>query len=140
MKNTDKKWKVVLVHIGVYRNDTSGISTHSLYSIMDECDIDFVMQGHDHITLRSKPMKNDVAYESDTPNVISHKNGTVYDIMGYAGYRAGNSAKEHDYTEVIVPIKQGNPNYNIITFDSDKISVTTKAIDGTIMDEFIITK
>jgi len=140
MAKSDKKWKVVMLHIAIYRNTDTGNSTHSLYSLMDECDIDFVMQGHDHIVLRTKPMKKDVPYENDTPNVISHENGTVYALMGMSGYSGSGAAADHDYIEVIKPITKGNPNYNIVTFDSEKISVETKTIDGTVMDEFVITK
>lgn len=140
MAKSDKKWKIVMLHIAIYRNEDTANSTQSLYSLMDECDVDFVMQGHDHILLRTKPMKNDVPYENSTPNVVSRENGTVYGLMGVSGYHGSGTPAEHNYIEVIKPITKGNPNYNIVTFDSEKISVTSKAIDGTVMDEFIITK
>lgn len=143
MAATNKKWKVVLIHIAIYRSgEPLDKSTHSLYSLMDECDIDFVMQGHDHIMLRTKPMKNDVPYDNSlNPNVINSDNGIVYDIMGCSGYhKSGDTLPEIDYIEVVKGITLGNPNYSIVTFNSDEIKVVTKTIDGNIMDEFKIIK
>ncbi len=140
LANTDKKWKVVMIHVPVYVN--SGDTTHSIYEILDEYGVDLVLEGHTHHYVRSKPMKNDTPYTGEYDvSSISSANGTIYTILGHAGIKpASGSAQTADWIDVATVTESRNPSYNILTFDNEKISFLAKALDGTVMDEFVITE
>lgn len=143
MKNTDKKWKVVLMHIPIYPATTNGnVIPDHLYAVMDECDVDMVLSGHDHITLRTKPLKGNQPYMGGDAGKVSHKNGTVYSILGCAGIgrQKFESLPSDDWVEVVKETAWNNPTYNIISFDADSISVLSKALDGTVLDRYVLTK
>lgn len=140
-----KKWNVVLLHVGVYTARERGqVTAEHLYKLMDECDVDIVLQGHDHITLRTKPMKNNVPYSGGSASQVSHANGTIYSIVGCAGL--GTTRYDYsvlpsgDWIEVVKTTGSGNPTYNVMTFREDSITVLSKALNGTILDSYTLTK
>ena len=137
MKNSDKKWKVLMMHIGVY-TARERPSAYLLYDVIDECGIDLVLSGHDHVTMRTKPMYDDQ---------VAEKGGTVYSIMGCAGSkRYGFNKGTYPYIhldKIAVPQTETdakNPTYNILSFTDDKISVVSKALDGSVIDTYTVTK
>lgn len=135
LKSTDKQWKVVIVHIPVQQNEL-------VYDILDEYGVDLVMQGHTHHYVRTKPMKAGQAYSGEyDKNSVSSANGTVYTILGHAGIKpASGDTPTDEWIEVSDVTEARNPQYNILTFDDKKISFIAKALDGTVLDEFSITK
>jgi len=132
-ENTDKKWKVLITHRGVYvekvRN-TSVAPKDAFLDIIDECGVDLVIEGHDHTYMRTHKMKNDTVSEE----------GTVYAIIGSAALKRYDATDVHEWVEVIKPLPKELPNYVVISFDDNEIAYTAKLIDGTIIDEFTISK
>ncbi|MBO5007832.1 MAG: metallophosphoesterase, partial [Clostridia bacterium] len=131
------KWKVVLMHIGVY-TARERKSAYEFYNTIDECGIDLVLSGHDHVTMRTKSIYGDN---------VSEENGSVYAIMGSSGTkRYGFNSGTYEYINTdkvaVTPTETDakNPTYNILTFTDTEISIKAKALDGTIVDEFSITK
>lgn len=82
MKSTDKDWKIVLMHKSPYSLGKDAKWPDALYlqksltRIVDECDVDLVLSGHDHQYLRTKPL---------TGNEVDEENGTIYILSGTAG-------------------------------------------------------
>lgn len=82
MKSTDKDWKIILMHKSPYTLGKDGKWPDALYlqksltRIVDECDVDLVLSGHDHQYLRTKPL---------TGNEVDEDNGSVYVLSGTAG-------------------------------------------------------
>ena len=98
------KWIIVDMHKGPYTtsnhatdSDIAGLtgSRNTVAPVMAQLGIDLVLQGHDHIYARSKPIKADNT--AATENLITEKfngkeikyqvnpNGTIYLIPGTAG-------------------------------------------------------
>ena len=132
-ENTDKKWKVLITHRGVYvekvRN-TSVAPKDAFLDIIDECGVDLVIEGHDHTYMRTHKMKNDTVSEE----------GTVYALIGSAALKRYDATDVHEWVEVVKPLPKELPNYVVISFDDNEIAYTAKLIDGTIIDEFTISK
>ncbi len=82
LNSTSADWKIVFMHKAPYTLGKDGKWPDTLYlsdvlgKVFDECDVDLVMSGHDHMYLRTKPL---------TRNKIDEKNGTVYVLGGTAG-------------------------------------------------------
>lgn len=81
MKSTDKDWKVVLMHKSPYSLGKDAKWPDALYlqkaltKVVDECNVDLVLSGHDHQYLRTKPL---------TGNKVN-EDGAVYVLSGTAG-------------------------------------------------------
>lgn len=81
MKSTDKDWKIVLMHKSPYSLGKDAKWPDALYlqksltRVIDECDVDLVLSGHDHQYLRTKPLKANKVNED----------GAVYILSGTAG-------------------------------------------------------
>lgn len=146
IKQSGKKWNVVLLHIGVYPARERSLSAKHLYSLMDECGVDMVLQGHDHITMRTKPIYNDMPYfDGANSGQISSENGTVYSVLGCSGIKRYDYVNTYpipsgDWIEIVRTNEADNPTYNVLTFSSDSIKVLSKALDGTLLDSYTLTK
>ena len=81
MNSTDKDWKVVLMHKSPYSLGKDAKWPDALYlqksltRVLDKCNVDLVLSGHDHQYLRTKPL---------TGNKVN-EDGTVYVLAGTAG-------------------------------------------------------
>ena len=101
MSNSSARWKILLMHRSLYsagkninKPDTV-VMRDVLLPIIDELDIDLVLSGHDHMYLRTAPVKGDalvenVTYVTETFNgeqteFALDPDGTVYVIPSTAG-------------------------------------------------------
>ena len=91
---TDKKWKIVAAHKGIYslggHSDEQEIYDlrAQLFPVFDELGIDMVLQGHDHSYVRSYQMYRDQAIKDVETNEQGHAlnpDGTVYMINNASG-------------------------------------------------------
>jgi len=140
LDNSDKKWKIVMVHQGMYPAKTERYNTKAaLLEVIDECGVDLVLQGHDHMVARTYPMMNDNIVSSENTNSITKDIGTVYTILGVAGPKRYDSVSEvPEYMTVLVNTNKTKPTYSLFTVNESKISVVTKTVDGTVVDEYEI--
>lgn len=78
--STDAQWKIVMVHkgpisTGDHSNDGDVEQVRTLIlPIIAECEVDLVLQGHDHVYVRSRPYyygkdENGKLYNGKTPNM-----------------------------------------------------------------------
>lgn len=124
MNSTACDWKVVFMHKSPYTLGKDGKWPDALYlkealvPVLDKCNVDIVMSGHDHMYLRTKALKGDqIAEDGD---------GTVYVLAGTAGskrYEIREFLQEHfmpvSYIDACVVQKDGYGNYfNGTDFDS----------------------
>ena len=83
LNSTDKDWKIVFMHKSPYTLGKDGkwpdalYLTESLTRVLDACDVDLVMSGHDHQYLRTKSLKGG--------KVVGDGEGVTYVLAGTAG-------------------------------------------------------
>ena len=136
LKSTDAKWKIVLFHVGFYKADTRvGNGGGELYfgDIIYRNEVDLVLQGHDHIYMRSHPMKGDFDSAHDT----------VYTTLGAAGskrYGTDRTKGPGEHVYVYENTEPEQPVYTVFDVTDKKIVVTAKQTDGTILDKYSILK
>lgn len=133
LANTDKKWKVLVTHRGIYVEKLRSHANdpkNAFLDIIDEYGVDLVIEGHDHTYMRTHVMKNDKVSET----------GTIYALIGSAAQKRYAAEDIHEWVEVVKPLPDELPNYVVITFDDDKIVYTAKLIDGTEIDAFEVVK
>jgi len=84
MNSTDKDWKIVFMHKSPYALGKDGKWPDALYlqesltKVLDECNVDLVMSGHDHQYLRTKPLKGNKIDSSGTTYVLSGTAGNKF--------------------------------------------------------------
>lgn len=114
MNGTDKDWKIVFMHKSPYSLGKDAKWPDALYlqksltKVLDKCDVDIVMSGHDHMYLRTKTLEN---------NKLSD-DGTVYVLAGTAGtkrYEVRSFLADHyldtDFIAAMTVQKNGYANY-----------------------------
>ncbi len=83
MQSTDRDWKIVMMHKAPYSLGKDGKWPDAQYlqeqfaAVCDETNVDVVMCGHDHMYLRTKPLKGNA--------VVGDGEGTVYVLGGTCG-------------------------------------------------------
>ena len=133
LQNSDKKWKILVTHRGVYVEKVRKYSDAAILAfldIIDECGVDLVIEGHDHTYMRTHVMKG---------NKVS-ENGTIYALIGSAALKRYDATDVHEWVKVVKPLPKELPNYVVISFDDGKILYSAKLIDGTEIDAFEIEK
>lgn len=156
-KKNGAKWSIVVMHMGPYTtaehvNNSNIISTRkSIAPLFNELGVDLVLQGHDHVYARSKPIKNSTASPESvviqTDNGVSVKyitnpNGPVYLTPGTAGTKHyyQNDSLSQSYLSLFDvangPYK-GDPNLNSeetfvsVKIDGDRLTATAYQISKT---------
>lgn len=137
---SDKKWKIVMVHIGLYPAKVERYTTRNeLLSVIDECGVDLVLSGHDHMVARTYPMcENEIVSTLNGESVIM--GGTIYNILGAAGPKRYASVETPWYLQVHEETIQTQPTYSVFDVNEERIKVTAKQLDGTVLDEYRIEK
>lgn len=115
LNSTDKDWKIVCMHKSPYTLGKDGKWPDALYlqksltKVLDKCNVDLVMSGHDHQYLRTKPL---------TGNKVDNENGTVYVLSGTAGTKRyevrsflANHFMDTDFIDALTIQKGGYGNY-----------------------------
>ncbi|HBL41561.1 MAG TPA: hypothetical protein DDY98_08420, partial [Ruminococcaceae bacterium] len=162
---SDKQWNIVMLHKAVYSNgshydDDDVIAIRKqLATLMPQLGIDVVLQGHDHVYLRTAALnKNRVArYETLTtnygglsyPNTMVNPNGTVYVIDACSGVKAYKT-KSVSATDKLFPraeaiVDADYPVYGAITVKGNQLFFNAYGVDmnsgaQTPIDSFAILK
>lgn len=139
-KASKKQWKIVALHKAVYSNgshfdddDVKALRTQ-LASLMPELDIDIVLQGHDHVYLRTDAMKNNEIVEYSTKTFVNNgssyqtkikADGTVYAIDGCAGVKyyqtKDASATDKEFPRAEKLANSDSPVFSAIQIKGDKL-------------------
>lgn len=156
--NKDAKWKVVMMHKGIYEcgdgaNNTLGtdydvqIIRKQIAPLFTQYGVDLVLQGHDHLYSKSFPIATTISasgelveqaatktkykrdYNGQSYEFYSQPQGTVYINSGSAsGWKLFNVV-DHN-TDLIDLADKGYVMYAAITIDGDDLVVDTYTIDG----------
>lgn len=135
LRVTDKPWKIVFIHRPPYHNRPRAGDEHlraAFVPILDKYHVDAVFAGHDHVYVRSYPLRGGKV-------AAGHSGGTVYVTTGRSGTKTYSGAAAKEWNEFFHnPLDQ--PNYLIV--EVAKTSLTVKAFkqSGELIDAWTIKK
>ncbi|MCD7827987.1 MAG: metallophosphoesterase [Clostridiales bacterium] len=160
--SSDAQWKIVAIHKAVYSNgshydddDVTAIRTQ-LSTLMPELDIDLVLQGHDHVYMRTYSLDSNAVTDSQRILLSYNGNlyktdvlptGTTYVISGTAGVKT-YLQKDSSLTDDLFPraevIKVADASiFSAIQIDGGVLYFDSYKVDGdtvTKVDSFAIQK
>lgn len=127
---TKKKWKLVAFHRGPYGSvyDTEHIRKQWA-PVMDEYKVDLVLNGHDHVYMRSHPMRGE--------KIVGDGEGTTYVIAGSSGPkfyaifdRYWQKVMDDEKTQI----------YTAVEVEGNELKFVAKTKTGRVVDQFVLTK
>jgi len=127
---TDKKWKIVAFHRGPFGSMYDSEHIRNAWTpVFDEFQVDLVLNGHDHVYVRTYPMKNMKPTEDGE--------GTTYIVGGSAGPKF-YEVWSRDWQKVT----DGEPvqMYVAAEIDGDEMNFVVKTIKDRIVDQFKLIK
>lgn len=149
----DAAWKVVAFHHSVYSvashaSDESILTLRErLAPIFTELDIDVVMQGHDHVYVRSWMMggaSGQTVLDTDTtkaPAEYVNPEGVLYVTLNSASGSKFYNIKSTVFDYSAVQNQEYTPNYSVVNVDDDSFTITTYRTAGqSVVDTVTLTK
>ncbi|WP_314588148.1 phosphodiester glycosidase family protein [Paenibacillus terrigena] len=127
---TDKKWKIVAFHRGPFGSMYDSEHIRNTWTpIFDEFQVDLVMNGHDHVYVRTYPMKD--------KKPVGDGEGTTYIVGGSSGPKfyqvwARDWQKVTDGEQVQM--------YIAAEIDGDEMKFVVKTVNDRVVDEFRLVK
>lgn len=136
LQSSDKTWKFVMFHHPPYGVDSRDVTQGNMIKaswapIMERNGVDMVFVAHQHMYMRTYPISGGEIQEKPGQ-------GITY-VLGDASNKTYLNPEEHDYISVV---KEGSDatGYTVINIDGDVLTMTTRGLDGEIMDQFKINK
>ena len=138
--NKDARWKIMLFHEPVYHRAGAGESRPWLHDVIEGYGVDLVIQGHSHLVTRTYPMKDGKIVTKAVDETIEKGIGTVYTTIGSTAlnHDGANDAKYEEEIGILATPTPTQSAYTTVTVKNDKIVVTTKQINGFVLDSFTI--
>ncbi|WP_088831364.1 Ig-like domain-containing protein [Paenibacillus tyrfis] len=127
---TDKKWKIVAFHRGPFGSMYDSEHIRNTWTpIFDEFQVDLVMNGHDHVYVRTYPMKD--------KKPVADGEGTTYIVGGSSGPKfyqvwAREWQRVTDGEQVQM--------YIAAEIDGDEMKFVVKTINDRVVDQFRLLK
>lgn len=151
IKNSDAKWRIVLMHKslygGMHSNDSDVLELkEKLAPVFLKNDIDIVISGHDHIYQRSYFMKNDKnLYLKNQNEVYEKPEGVLYITSGAAGPKTYKYNKNEWVYKYWLPNssdsnKPSKKVFNQVTIDNEKLILNVYTSDFEKVDSVTIVK
>lgn len=146
LKKTDKQWKVVGMHWGIYTagpryfTQESANLRKNLEPIFDKYNVDLVLFGHDHVYTRTYPIKNGKVIEKpqtieDQINGVDttfdlNTGGTVYLLSNTAGNKFYDLSLSDESIKYIAEYDQSyTPMFSAITVEGNKLMINAYIVD-----------
>lgn len=144
LQNTTEKWKVVSMHNPMYsvgkwgsdntRNGIARALAEQLKGLFAEYGVDVVLQGHDHMVSRTRPLNgNGEATEENIEEIngikyIKDPDGVIYVMNGPAGDQAKgeSSIYKHDESLYAYALPSKISSWAEFEVSGDVLSVTVK--------------
>lgn len=124
----ESKWTIIFFHQGPYGSMYVNQRVQSIWvPVFDKHLVDLVMNGHDHIYMRSYPMKGG--------QVVPEQEGTRYVIGGSSGPKFYALTPYHWQEKIFDKQEQI---YTVVETGEDEMTVKAKTLDGTEIDAFTI--
>jgi hypothetical protein len=119
MEGSDKKWKILVIHRPVYCSNDDDMSVFDVFAeTLESLDIDLVLQGHDHVYMRTDTAKRPVY-------MITGASGRkLYDYREHPWSRKGGTMTEQSYAGIRV--------------DGENITVEVYTLSGEPVDSFTL--
>ncbi|MFC4403795.1 phosphodiester glycosidase family protein [Gracilibacillus xinjiangensis] len=129
LAESDKKWTVAVFHRSPYGSTyvTEAVQKHWV-PVFDEFGVDLVLNGHDHIYLRSHPMKGG--------QQVAEGEGTTYMTPGATGNKF-YGLTEYPWQKVVDD--ENTQMYSTVEVTGENLHVITKTVGGRTVDEFSLT-
>jgi predicted phosphodiesterase len=153
-KSSNAKWKIILTHKSAYsngphcRNKDVLEASKDILKLAAQCEVDFVIGGHDHVYSRSSPSLLGKLIKDENIGIPSGENlipqGTVFVTLGASGVKNYEICKNAPLiNEVLIDLKC--PSYLEVEIDDEKINVTSRkympsSCKSVIIDRFEIEK
>jgi hypothetical protein len=128
-----QRWTVVVQHYPVYsvvKHRDYAAMRRALGALYDEYGVDLVLQGHDHAYGRTHKVFGSRLADPQAP-------GTVYavSVSGSKMY-----AVTGRWTSLMARLHEGEPLYQVVSVDGDRLSYESREADGTSVDAFDLIK
>lgn len=129
LASTDKQWKIIMFHQGPYGSIYSNLKVQAGWvPIFDKHQVDLVLNGHDHVYMRSYLMKG---------GEISEDGGTRYVIGGSSGPKF-YGLTERFWQEKIYAETENI--YTAVEITPDTLTVVATTVDGLEIDRLVLEK
>lgn len=132
LSQTTQDWKIVAFHHAAYstgKHSSNSRVQSRLVPIFEEFGVDLVLNGHDHIYQRSKPLRGG--------QVTTVEEGGIVYIVSGAGSRASYACGEADWSAVTY-CSESYGLYSRITVSGASLVVEAIDEEGTIKDYYTI--
>ena len=138
----DAQWTVIICHKPVYHRNGGKANNLVLRDVIESYDVDLVMQGHCHLLTRTYPMKDGKIVSKQNPYVIQKASGTVYMTIGSTDpcHDGIGEAKHVEKMEILMTPSATQPVYTTVNVTPDQMTVTTKQVNGLVLDKFVISE
>lgn len=131
---TDKPWKIVAMHRGIYGGSTYDKSEVWL-PVIDEFQVDLVLQGHNHEYSRSYPIRNGKVTSTEMEQYGS-RIGTVYTVINTAGTKFNEEKKDLFYHAV--HLQNGKQMFAAVVIQGNTLTYQAYDADGSLWDQFVL--
>ena len=140
--NKDAKWIILFQHQPVYHrlggNQDRGNGIYS--DLIEEYGVDLVIQGHSHLVTRTYPMKDGKVTTKLVSDTIEEGTGTIYMTIGSCSLNH-DGIIDTSYVEEMYLTATSTPQqaaYTIVDIKDGNLTVTTKQLNGLVLDQFTI--
>jgi hypothetical protein len=131
LRQSRQLWKIVVFHHPPYPvapDWRAEVLQEHWVPILEENGVDLVFVGHQHLYMRTKPLKDG--------RIQPEGEGIVY-LMGNAGTKHYSFQSAADYVAVLLTRVQ---NYQIVELRGNSLTVTSKDWQGNVVDNFRLVK
>lgn len=152
-KNTDAAWKVVAMHHSVYSvanhatEDDILQRRNGLVPVFKDLDIDVVLQGHDHVYVRSymmdglTPVTDAVKYDTAEKNSVTDTDDILYITANSASGSKYYTIQNREFPYAAVKSQERTPTYSEVSVSDTQFQITTyRTNDGSVLDTFTINR
>lgn len=141
--NKDAKWIIIFQHQPVYHRlgDVNDRGNGIYSDLIEEYGVDLVIQGHSHLVTRTYPMKAGKIATKLVSDTIQQGTGTIYTTIGSCSLNhdgiSDTSHVEEMFLTAIPTAHQAT--YTIVDIKDGNLIVTTRQLNGLVLDSFTIT-
>lgn len=153
-QNSDAEWKIVAMHHSVYSVANHATESdilqrrNGLVPIFKELDVDVVLQGHDHVYVRSYmmdgllPVTDASEYDDAAMTSVTNTDDILYITANSAsGSKYYDIQQNVEFPYAAVKNQEKVPNYSEVSVSSSAFTITTYRVsDGTVVDTFTINR
>ena len=151
MPTAQNRWRIVVLHDSLFSivRDQSALRK-ILAPVFEELGVNIVFSGHDHVYARSKPLVYDGALyvsNNETQGAVAKEGGPVYVITGRSCDKTYSIVRSLSVIDLFVQGNDpnganyyGKENYLAVQADDRSMNIKTYGIDGTLLDQFSLSK